>query len=368
MIDDKIVYWLENGRGNKYHLYKDCYYMGNCRPDARSGSIAEAKAAGRAEACKVCEERAARQVERGEDKPANRVYWRYGSDETVWHLYADCPMLRAAKEQGLLCSGTVEAAINTGRQSVCPMCKRRYAGDWEKTLQEIRQMDAEWDGTTVYWRTDLGSDVKIHSTAQCRELKYANGIHRGTVAEGRDAGHWEKCPVCWTEKVGKQQPKSIHLNESTKPKKSGKVDIQSVKLTQLKGTGAAAASVKKSLPTITKGQAWAIAIAVALCAWLACFFYYSGVCADIEDSAYSQGYDTGYDEASDLFDTYYKKGYNTGYADGRVAKQNSYAVYITKSGSKYHADGCSYLRGSKIAVDVNEAIKSGYTACSRCNP
>lgn len=58
----------------------------------------------------------------------------------------------------------------------------------------------------------------------------------------------------------------------------------------------------------------------------------------------------------------------TGYADGRVAKQNSYAVYITKSGSKYHADGCSYLRGSKIAVDVNEAIKSGYMACSRCNP
>lgn len=82
----------------------------------------------------------------------NVVFWRYNSDETVWHLYTDCPMLRAAKEEGLLCSGTVEAAINTGRQSVCPMCKRRYGGTWEKTLQEIREMDAKWDGTTVYWR------------------------------------------------------------------------------------------------------------------------------------------------------------------------------------------------------------------------
>lgn len=46
---------------------------------------------------------------------------------------------------------------------------------------------------------------------------------------------------------------------------------------------------------------------------------------------------------------------------------NSYTVYITKTGSKYHSDGCSYLK-SKISIDKNSAISSGYTACSRCNP
>lgn len=50
-----------------------------------------------------------------------------------------------------------------------------------------------------------------------------------------------------------------------------------------------------------------------------------------------------------------------------VESSNSYTVYITKTGSKYHRDGCSYLK-SKIAIDKNSAISSGYSACSRCNP
>lgn len=46
---------------------------------------------------------------------------------------------------------------------------------------------------------------------------------------------------------------------------------------------------------------------------------------------------------------------------------NSYTVYITKTGGKYHRDGCSYLK-SKIAIDKSSAISQGYGACSRCNP
>lgn len=46
---------------------------------------------------------------------------------------------------------------------------------------------------------------------------------------------------------------------------------------------------------------------------------------------------------------------------------NSYTVYVTKTGSKYHRDGCSYLK-SKISIDKSAAITQGYTACSRCNP
>lgn len=42
-------------------------------------------------------------------------------------------------------------------------------------------------------------------------------------------------------------------------------------------------------------------------------------------------------------------------------------VYITKSGSKYHVDGCRYLSKSKIPISLSEA-KAKYSPCSVCNP
>jgi hypothetical protein len=43
-------------------------------------------------------------------------------------------------------------------------------------------------------------------------------------------------------------------------------------------------------------------------------------------------------------------------------------VYITKSGSKYHSDGCSYLKKSSTPIDIKEVVSKGYTPCSRCKP
>ncbi len=43
-------------------------------------------------------------------------------------------------------------------------------------------------------------------------------------------------------------------------------------------------------------------------------------------------------------------------------------VYITKTGSKYHRDGCQYLRQSQIPVSLEDAKREGYGPCSRCNP
>ena len=42
-------------------------------------------------------------------------------------------------------------------------------------------------------------------------------------------------------------------------------------------------------------------------------------------------------------------------------------VYVTKSGKKYHRDGCGALKKSKIAISLEEAEKS-YAPCSKCNP
>lgn len=43
-------------------------------------------------------------------------------------------------------------------------------------------------------------------------------------------------------------------------------------------------------------------------------------------------------------------------------------VYITKTGTKYHNDGCRYLSKSKISIDLASAIEKGYGPCSVCKP
>lgn len=43
-------------------------------------------------------------------------------------------------------------------------------------------------------------------------------------------------------------------------------------------------------------------------------------------------------------------------------------VYTTDSGTKYHVDGCQYLSKSKIPISLVNAINSGLTPCSKCNP
>lgn len=50
------------------------------------------------------------------------------------------------------------------------------------------------------------------------------------------------------------------------------------------------------------------------------------------------------------------------------SQNNEYIVYITKTGSKYHRNGCRYLSRSQISISKSNAISEGYTPCSVCNP
>lgn len=43
-------------------------------------------------------------------------------------------------------------------------------------------------------------------------------------------------------------------------------------------------------------------------------------------------------------------------------------VYITKTGEKFHRDGCRYLKKSQIPIERSAAVAQGYGACSVCNP
>ena len=43
-------------------------------------------------------------------------------------------------------------------------------------------------------------------------------------------------------------------------------------------------------------------------------------------------------------------------------------VFVTKSGKKYHSEGCQYLKKSKIPISFDNAKSQGFTSCSRCKP
>ena len=43
-------------------------------------------------------------------------------------------------------------------------------------------------------------------------------------------------------------------------------------------------------------------------------------------------------------------------------------VYITRTGKKYHRDGCRYLSKSRIPVSLKDAKAQGYTPCTVCRP
>ena len=43
-------------------------------------------------------------------------------------------------------------------------------------------------------------------------------------------------------------------------------------------------------------------------------------------------------------------------------------VYITRTGKRYHRDGCRYLSMSKIPISLKDAKANGYTPCKVCHP
>jgi hypothetical protein len=43
-------------------------------------------------------------------------------------------------------------------------------------------------------------------------------------------------------------------------------------------------------------------------------------------------------------------------------------VYVTRTGKKYHRDGCRYVAASKSAISLKDAKAKGYTACKVCRP
>jgi len=97
------------------------------------------------------------------------------------------------------------------------------------------------------------------------------------------------------------------------------------------------------------------------------------------DKAYDRGYNDGVDDANSwLRPPKNQENGNTSAVDQlheMIAQATepdpepepvTVTVYITRTGEKYHRNGCQYLRQSKIAIELSVAQARGYGACSRC--
>lgn len=51
-----------------------------------------------------------------------------------------------------------------------------------------------------------------------------------------------------------------------------------------------------------------------------------------------------------------------------AAQTKNETVYITRTGKKYHRDGCRSLNRSRIPIKRSDAAAQGYGACKVCRP
>jgi hypothetical protein len=52
----------------------------------------------------------------------------------------------------------------------------------------------------------------------------------------------------------------------------------------------------------------------------------------------------------------------------RFARPRPVMVHVTRSGSRYHREGCRYVRGGAVPTPLDEARGSRYRPCSICRP
>jgi hypothetical protein len=55
-------------------------------------------------------------------------------------------------------------------------------------------------------------------------------------------------------------------------------------------------------------------------------------------------------------------------APQRQTQTKEQTVYVTRTGKRYHRDGCRYLSQSRIPISLKDAKAKGYTTCKVCRP
>lgn len=193
--------------------------------------------------------------------------------------------------------------------------------------------------TLVFWRTDVHDDY-VHTNQHCPEIVNAKTVQCGTIEQAQHTGHVRACPKCYEKGATCERLQPTAKSQPPKPAET-KDDAN------------------KYLGT-----------AVAVLALLCCFVWW------LNSTPHSSSYDTTATAAVSEYSTETRttatprptaRPTATPKPTAAPVSKDNYTVYITRTGSKYHRSGCSYLK-SKIAIEKKDAIAQGYTACSRCKP
>lgn len=210
----------------------------------------------------------------------------------------------------------------------------------------------------AYWREDKRDDY-IHFCFECPEIVAAKKIGKGTIGAANASGHVRPCPKCNIAKYRINQ-EAEKLREIRKKEKEEEI--------------------KKAVEKERKNIAPCVVIGMFI---VSVFFLIAGsyYFDDVAEENYNEGYTDGQDNKQDAVDDAYRDGYDEGYNDGYDdgyyyaydemsyndgIDDQSMTVYITDTEKKYHKWGCKYLLDSYHEITLQEALKSGYTACSQC--
>jgi micrococcal nuclease len=94
------------------------------------------------------------------------------------------------------------------------------------------------------------------------------------------------------------------------------------------------------------------------------FRFYERKARESEKGLWSPEYSAAEEKTTEAKSTASENGVMSGAAKDTQEQ----TVYITRSGKKYHSEGCRSLKKSKIPISLEEAKQKGYGPCSICNP
>lgn len=304
----------------------------------------------------------------------DRVVWDYSGNSRVFHAYVDCQAFDAG---GGMKFGTVQEAREAG---LCP-CETCYAR-WKE--ERARKQKAEKERALrgvrlVYWREDVPGPI-FHTERDCPGLLPAACIGQGTIEQANAKRKVVLCREC------------VQLQQKKREREAERREIAQ------KDQEAREQKIKEG----ARKEKWNAVFLWVFFTLIACVYFFSAYADERKQQSYKEGYDagneegenSGYDDGYDAgyenghldgedsgygygYDDGYNDGYNDGLVDGSAqyetynysaynVQENQQIVYVTATGSKYHAWGCQYLAEFCYSISLSDAIAQGYTACSRC--
>ena len=186
---DITVFWIENG--SVWHLYEDCGHVDG--RECTSGSIAEAKKAGKERVCHTCEKKAEQ-----ETYEATTAESLVTESDTTEITVTEAILTEPETIETVVTETTVTEAVTTETTAIEtattePEMTESATTESETTEPETTEPETtEADDGTVYW---IENGSVWHNDVNCQHIK-GKDIISGSVEDAMEAGKERLCKSC----------------------------------------------------------------------------------------------------------------------------------------------------------------------------